>query len=191
MKIGLFSGSFDPIHTGHAIVANYISQYCGLDKVWVMPSPLNPLKVGTSPAEPSDRVKMCELVARKCHNVEVSQVELSLPLPSYTWRTLCHLREKYPEHEFHLIIGSDNWQAFHRWRNYEDILREFSIIIYPRPGYECEDKGLPDGVSLLKDPPQTLISSTFIREAAKEKRNLNYFLDADVIDYIKSRKLYE
>lgn len=190
MKIGIFSGSFDPIHTGHAMVSNYLSQYCGLDKVWLMPSPLNPLKQGTRPADEAHRLDMCAIVARKCASVEVSDFEFGLPRPSYTWRTLQLLREAYPEVEFSLVIGSDNWLVFDRWRNYEDIVREFPIIIYPRPGYPVGGE-LPGSVTLLSDAPQALISSTFVREGLKEGKNMNYFLDPEVTDFIKKHRLYE
>lgn len=190
MEIGIFSGSFDPIHTGHAMVANYLSQFCGLDEVWLMPSPLNPLKQGTQPAESRHRLEMCRIVADRCSAVRVSDFEMSLPLPSYTWRALSRLRDEMPQHRFHLVIGSDNWLSFDRWKNPDEIIANFPIIVYPRPGYEVEGK-LPDGVSLLTDAPQALISSTFIRKAIADRRNLNFFVDAGVIDYIKSNGLYE
>lgn len=190
MKIGIFSGSFDPIHVGHAMVANFLSQYCGLDAVWLMPSPINPLKQGTTPVSESLRLEMCRIVAAKCTSVGVSDFEFNLPKPSYTWRTLCELRDTFPEHEFSLVIGSDNWLVFDRWRNYEDILRHFNIIIYPRPGYEVAGE-LPLNVKLLKEAPQALISSTFVRKGIQEGKNMNFFLDPAVTEFIKANKLYE
>lgn len=190
MDIGIFSGTFDPIHTGHAMVANYLSQYCGLDEVWLMPSPLNPLKQGSSPADSRQRLDMCRIIASKCDNVRASDFELSLPLPTYTWRTLRMLRERMPAHTFRLVIGSDNWLSFGRWRNAADILDNFNIIIYPRPGFVV-DGPLPRGVRLLDDAPQALISSTFIRRAIAAGKNLSFFLDSDVIEYIKANRLYE
>lgn len=190
MDIGIFSGTFDPIHTGHAMVANYLSQYCGLDEVWLMPSPLNPLKHGSSPADSRQRLDMCSIIASKCDNVRTSDFELSLPLPTYTWRTLRMLRERMPEHRFHLVIGSDNWLSFGRWRNAAEIIDNFNIIVYPRPGF-IVDGPLPQGVRLLDDAPQALISSTFIRRAIAAGKNLSFFLDSDVIEYIKANRLYE
>ena len=189
MKIGVFSGSFDPIHCGHAMAANYLAQYCGLDRVWLMPSPLNPLKCDAPPADVACRLDMCGLVAANCRNVDVSDFEFSLPTPSYTLRTLRALREIFPQHEFRLVIGSDNWLEFDRWRDPDRILDEFGVIIYPRPGYEVKGP-LPKAATLLTDAPTALISSTFIRKAVAEGRNLNYFLDSDVIEYIYSNNLY-
>lgn len=191
MEIGIFSGSFDPIHTGHAIVANYLAQYCGLDEVWLMPSPLNPLKQDTRPpADSRHRLEMCRIIADKCGGVRVSDFEMSLPLPSYSWRTLTMLRDAMPEHRFHLVIGSDNWLEFDRWKNHRDIIRNFPVMIYPRPGHEVTGT-LPEGVTLLRDAPQAVMSSTFIRSAIAEGKNLSFFLDDAVAGYIKTHGLYE
>lgn len=190
MKIGIFSGSFDPIHIGHAMVANYLSQFCGLDRVWLMPSPLNPLKQDRPPISDRHRLEMCRIVAARCAGVEASDFEFSMPLPSYTWRTLTRLREEYPQHEFSLVIGSDNWLTFDRWRNWQEILDSFGIIIYPRPGYPVEGE-LPPNVRLLGDAPQALVSSTFVRGAIADGKNVNYFLAPEVAEYINKFRLYE
>lgn len=188
-KIGIFSGSFDPIHTGHAMIANYISQWGGVDEVWLMVSPQNPLKEHESQASESDRLAMVGLVAEDCSNVKASDFEFGLPLPTYTYRTLCLLKEHYPRHEFTLVIGSDNWEIFGQWRDSEKIISEFGIIIYPRPGHDVVGD-LPEGVKLMKESPQALISSTFVRESLKEGKNLNYFLPVRVYDYVKRNGLY-
>ncbi|MBD5195719.1 MAG: nicotinate-nucleotide adenylyltransferase [Bacteroidales bacterium] len=190
MKIAVYSGSFDPIHTGHAMIANYLSQYCDLDSVWLMPSPLNPLKKDSTPAPDNKRLQMCQIVARKCRNVEVSDFEFNLPKPSFTYRTLCELRDAFPQHTFSLVIGSDNWLCFDKWRDYDKIISEFQILIYPRPGYEISGT-LPAGVILLDNAPQALISSTFIRNGIAEGKNMNFFIDPEVSDYIKINELYD
>lgn len=187
MKIGILGGSFNPVHCGHAMMANYLSQYADVDEIWLMPSPLNPLKYDTLPVDFNLRLEMCRIVARKCYRVKVSDFEESLPRPNYTYLTLCKLKETYPEHIFKLIIGSDNWIHFDRWFNFEKIIEEFPIIIYPRPGYDI-DEPLPENVVLLNDAPMAVISSTFIRNALKENKNLNYFLDPEV--YNLCRKIY-
>ena len=109
MKIGIFSGSFDPIHIGHAMMVSYLSQFCDLAALWLMPSPINPLKVDSTRTPAEHRLAMCRIVADKCPSVVVSDFEFSLPRPSYTYQTLRELKRSYPEHEFYLIIGSDNW----------------------------------------------------------------------------------
>lgn len=189
MRIAVYSGSFDPVHTGHAMVANYVAQWGGVDEVWMMVSRLNPLKEGHLPTSDNHRLRMVTLVAEKCRGVKASDFELGLPLPSYTYITLCRLREQFPQHEFVLLVGSDNWLNIHEWRDSEKIINEFGMLIYPRPGYEISGD-LPDGVMLLQDAPVSLISSTFVRSAAGEGRNLNFFVPCVVADYIGKNSLY-
>lgn len=190
MKIGVFGGSFDPIHSGHAMVANYAAQWLGLDEVWLMVSPLNPLKQDSLPASDIHRLRMAEIVADKCAGVTVSDFEFVLPKPSYTARTLRELQKAYPQHEFLLIIGSDNWLEFDKWKDTDMILSNFEIIIYPRPGYDVDENTLPKGVTLAEEAPQALISSSFVRKSVKERKNLNFFLPPEVFEYIKDKKLY-
>lgn len=190
MRIGIYSGSFDPIHTGHAMVANYCSQWGGVDEVWLMVSRLNPLKEGTHPTSGEHRLHMATLVAEKCRGVRASGFELSLPLPSYTYVTLCRLREEYPQHEFVLIIGSDNWINIGRWRNAEKIIREFGLLIYPRPGFEIP-ADLPQGVQVLGEGPTAHISSTFVRDAVRNGADIHFFVPGVVAEYIMSHRLYD
>ncbi len=189
MKIGIFSGSFDPIHTGHAMVANYTAQSGLVDRVWLMVSRINPLKCSTPPADSSERLEMARLVGSGCRGVEVSDFELHLPSPSYTYKTLCELRKAYPMHSFLLIIGSDNWLEFNRWKDPEKIISEFGILIYERPGYPVPE-ALPPGVEMIKGAPLALISSTFVRESIKENKNINFFVPEKVVDYITNKGLY-
>lgn len=191
MRIGIYSGSFDPIHTGHAMVANYVAQWGGVDEVWLMVSRLNPLKEGHNPVADHHRLSMASLVSEGCRHVNVSDFELSLPLPSYTYVTLCKLREKYPQHEFVLIIGSDNWHSLDKWRDPDKIISEFGLIVYPRPGYDMPDV-LPDGVIPIGDEaPVAFISSTFVRNAVAEGGNVNYFVPCGVAEYIRVNNLYK
>ena len=194
MKIGIFSGSFDPIHIGHAMIANYMVQTCGLDQLWLMVSRRNPLKKDSSPADDLDRLEMVKFVTARNPRLRASAFELPLPEPSYTYRTLTLLRERYPDDEFVLIIGSDNWLKFDLWRDHDRIVDEYRMIVYQRPGFEIsEDEvaSLPANVTLLHDAPLAEISSTFIREGIKKGMNLSFFLPDEVLDYIKRKKLYE
>ena len=189
MKIGVYSGSFDPIHTGHAMVANYVAQWGGVDEVWLMVSRQNPLKEGRKPLSDRHRLAMARLVAEECEGVVASDFEMHLPLPSYTYVTLTKLRATYPEHDFTLIIGSDNWVDFGRWRDADKIIRDFGLLIYPRPGYEVPNL-TPAGVKVLGSGPTSFISSTFFRDALHEGRNVKFFVPLNVAAYIRDHRLY-
>lgn len=191
MNIGIFGGSFDPIHSGHAIIANYAAQWENLNEVWLLVSPQNPFKKDSELSPEENRCEMAEIVAQYTDNVKVSGFEIDLPKPSYTYRTLYMLRESYPEHKFTLIIGSDNWLEFSRWRDNDKIIAEFDILIYPRPGYEIDENGIPDNVRIMKDAPQVFISSTFVRQSVKEGKNINFFVPPEVYEYIQRHGLYK
>lgn len=190
MRIGIFGGSFNPLHIGHAIVANYLSQQEILDRVWIMPSKLNPLKQDEQrPVSGDDRMQMARLVAEDCAKVDVCDIEMHLPEPSYTYTTLCELRRRYPQHSFSLIIGGDHWEIFNKWRNWKKIITEFGVIIYTRPGYEITGI-LPDNVALIDNGPQAFVSSSEIREELSEGKNVNFLVPDKVLEYIKDKGLY-
>jgi len=191
IRTAIFCGSFDPIHTGHAMLANHVAQSGLIDELWLMPSRVNPLKTAFPPVADRHRLAMCRLVATRCIGVRTSEYELGLPLPSYTYDTLCGLRKKYPARSFILLIGSDNWLCFEKWRNHDSIIKEFGLLVYPRPGYEVRREALPESVMLLSEAPQMLVSSTFIRNGLHNGRDMNFLLPADVLDYIKNEQLYE
>lgn len=168
MKVGIFGGSFDPIHMGHVNLAKYVLSHTDLDEVWLMVSPRNPLKDHGPVATDEQRLAMARLAVEDIPGIKVSDFEFSLPIPSYTYLTLTRLREAYPDIDFRLIIGGDNWADFDRWRNPEEILTEFGVIVYPRPG---ENLKIPShnsqctshNVTLLEGAPKMPISSTQIR----------------------------
>lgn len=189
MKIGIFGGSFDPIHAGHAIMANYALQWGDLDEVWIMVSPRNPLKSNIE-ASDTDRLAMARLTFENSNGICVSDFEFSLPIPSYTYHSLKKLKEKYPEHRFRLIIGSDNWTIFDHWCNSKEIIEEFGLLIYPRPGFEVDKDNLPENVGFLEEAPQVVMSSTFVRDALKNDKNLNFFIPEEVWRYIETKNLY-
>lgn len=186
----LFGGSFDPIHIGHSMMAQYVSQLPEGGEVWLMPGRINPLKAGFPPASPEHRVEMCRRTAEKCRNVSVCGIELELPEPSYTIDTLRHLSAMYPDREFILLIGTDNWLCFDRWKDHESILRQHRILLYPRPGYDIDRASLHEGVELLDEAPQALISSTFIREGFAKGMDMNFFVSDSVLQYINEQGLY-
>lgn len=190
MVVGIFGGSFNPIHTGHAMVASFAAGSGVLDEVWLMVSPQNPLKADRKQAPEADRLAMAELVARRCKGVKACDFEFSLPRPSYTYDTLKALRERYPEHQFRLIIGSDNLRIFSRWRNADKIRKEFGIVVYPRPDYPVEESLLLENVSLLDECPQVLVSSTFIRDRITAGEPVAFLVTEEVEAYIAEHGLY-
>lgn len=183
-KTGIFSGSFNPIHIGHLALANYLCEYEGLDEIWFMVSPQNPLKTQAELWSDELRLQLVRLSISDYPRFQVSDFECHLPRPSYSVHTLEKLREAYPEREFHFIIGSDNWARFDRWYQSERIIKENQIIIYPRPGFPVNEEELPETVRLVRSP-MFEISSTFIREALDTKKDIRYFLHPKVWEAIK------
>ena len=189
MKIGLFFGSFNPIHIGHLIIANFMANHTELDQVWLIVSPHNPLKRKGDLINMYDRLEMARLATENSVNIRVSDVEFKLPQPSYTIDTLVHLKERYPEHQFTLIMGSDNLASLPKWKNYELLLRDYQIAIYPRPGYENLELASHPSVTVT-DTPLMEISSTFIRKSIKSGKNIMYFVPESVLAFIESKNLY-
>lgn len=189
--IGFFGGTFNPVHVGHVILADYIAQFTDLDEVWLSVSPLNPLKAGKiRPVADSDRENMLQLAIGQSSSLRISTLELSLPRPTYTIDTLREISRINPDCRFSLIIGSDNWLLFDQWYKAAEIVENFSPIIYPRPGYEVRAESIPAGVTLLGKAPMLDISSTFIRESIASGHNMKYFVSRPVWDYITSNGLY-
>lgn len=191
MEIAVYPGSFDPPHAGHAMVASYVSQWSEAEQVWMMPSAVNPLKIESAPVvSESDRLHLCALTCQSLPGVVASDFEFSLPRPSYTYVTLKALREAFPQHIFRLVIGSDNWLIFNRWRDSDRIISEFGVIIYPRPGYPVEKSALPPEVTLLPEAPMMLVSSSFVREAIAVGKSPAGFVLPAVAAFIRDRGLY-
>lgn len=192
MRIGIFGGSFDPIHTGHAIIAHHIIGSGVIDQLWLMVSPINPLKVGkTRLVSDADRLRMVEMVSRTLDGVETSAFEFTMPRPSYTIDTLNALQAKFPDDEFYLVIGADNWQVFDQWRNSDEILAKYHLLIYPRLGYEVDiPVALRDRVTLV-DAPIIELSSTMVRERLARGLSARYYVPDAVLQYIQDKELYK
>lgn len=189
-SIGILGGSFNPVHIGHLMLANYISQFTDVDEVWLTLSPLNPLKHGCDVTIPDyQRLEMLNIATKGSGDIAVCDVELSMPKPSYTADTLKRLRNLYPEYQFKLIIGSDNWLIFDNWRNHDEILKGHGVIVYPRPGYPLHDTRHRN-VEIV-DAPVIDLSSTFIRKSITEGKDMNYFLPNGVYKYIIENNLYK
>jgi nicotinate-nucleotide adenylyltransferase len=191
MKIGIFGGSFNPIHSGHAIIAHHIISSGAVDRLWLMVSPVNPLKVGhEQQVADTDRLRMVEMVTRPLENVETSAFEFTMPKPSYTIDTLNALQAKFPDDEFYLVTGADNWVIFDRWRNSKEILAKYHLLVYPRLGYDVViPDGLRDRVTLV-DAPIIELSSTEVRERLAQGLSVRYYVPDEVLGYIERNKLY-
>jgi nicotinate-nucleotide adenylyltransferase len=191
MKVGIYGGSFNPIHKGHTQLAASIVEQGLVDELWLLVSPLNPLKSGevSDIAEYEHRLKMAELATEGIQGVKVSDFERHLPLPSYTVKTLAALREAYPKHEFVLVIGADNWERFPRWYRADEIIKKYRILVYRRPGCEMDETVLPPSVQVVETPLYD-VSSTEIRASVKKGRMMRRWLDSRVARYIKEKGLY-
>lgn len=188
-KIGIFGGSFNPIHIGHLALANYLCEFGGLDGVWFLVSPQNPLKLHHDLLDDQSRLELTRLAIMEYKKFHVSDFEFHLPRPSYTYNTLKALKETFPENEFHLIIGSDNWKVFDLWHEPRKLIAENKLIVYPRPGFELNPNELPAQVRLVKAPLFD-VSSTFIRESLRKGKDIRFFLPEAVYSKIKQEKWY-
>lgn len=190
MKIGIFSGSFNPVHIGHIIIANHVIEHYDIDEVWLLVTPHNPLKEESTLLDEKERLRMVELAVAPYEKIIASDFEFSLPRPSYTFETLKSLKNRYLEHDFVLMIGSDNWCDIASWRDYECMLNQFKLLVYPRLDYQISiPKKFRNHVEAL-DSPILEISSTFIREELKNNKNIRPFVPVEVYEYIKEKNLY-
>ncbi len=189
-KVGLFFGSFNPIHIGHLALANYMLSFQELDEVWMVISPHNPLKEKKSLLNQHHRLHLLNMALEGQNKIKSCTVEFNLPQPSYTVNTLAHLKEKHPDHNFYLIMGSDNLMSFHKWKNYEYILNHYKMLVYPRPGFS-ENPYKENTNVIFTQAPLMDISSTFIRDAIKNNRNIAFFLPASVWEYLQSTNYYK
>jgi len=197
-KIGLYFGTFNPIHVGHLIIANYVADYTAIDEVWLVVSPQNPLKKKSSLLADHHRLQLARVAVENNPKISVSNVEFDLPKPSYTINTLVHLEEKYPDYRFSLIMGEDNLRSLHRWRNYQEILQDRELFVYPRvilPSEESTDSRtvefpFPTTIHIL-DAPIMAISASFIREAIQQGHDVKYMLTEAVEKYVREMHFYE
>ncbi|MCC8119105.1 MAG: nicotinate-nucleotide adenylyltransferase [Bacteroidales bacterium] len=188
-KIGILGGSFNPVHVGHMMIANYLTQWGIVDKVWLTLSPRNPLKDSAELIPDMKRLAMLKIACENVPGVHICDIELSMPRPSYTIDTLRLLKKRHPNKDFKLVIGSDNWNTWNQWRAGDEILDEFGVLVYPRPGKEIKNQYV-DGMDVVSSPMINL-SSSFIRQAISKGRDVRCFLPTGVYDYIKTNHLYE
>jgi nicotinate-nucleotide adenylyltransferase len=189
-KTGLLFGSFNPIHNGHLILASYMAAFTDLDEVWFVVSPQNPLKEKNSLLADYHRLALVRLAIEEHPKMKAEDIEFKMPKPSYTIDTLTWLNEKYPDRQFIVICGTDNFQSFHKWKNYKQILDQYCLYVYPRPGYGLGEYAGNPHIKLL-DAPNLEISSSFIRKGIKAKKNMQFWMPAKVYDYILEMHFYE
>ncbi len=189
MRVGLYFGSFNPVHCGHLIIANHILNESDLAKIWFIVSPQNPFKQGTSLLNEYDRLHLLRLATEDDPRIKISDIEFSLPRPSYTSNTLAHLHERHPDVEFSMIMGSDSFQNLHKWHNYEFIVRNYPIYVYQRMGFEVKNH---TGAKLhLVDAPLLQISATQIRQLIKAGKSIRYMVPDKVKDEIEKYNYYK
>jgi len=189
-KTGLYFGTFNPIHSGHLMIANYMTEFTDLKEVWFVVTPQNPLKEKSSLLKDNLRLYMVNLAIEDYNKFKACDIEFKLPKPSYTTNTLAYLKEKYPTKEFVLIMGSDNLETICSWKNYQNILDNYEIYAYPRPA--SNGGGLKNNTNVkFVDAPLIEISSSFIRKSLKEKKDVRFYLTEKVYEHIKEMHFYE
>ena len=192
MKIGLYFGTFNPIHVGHIIIANHLAENSDIDQVWMVITPHNPLKKKANLLEDYHRLHMVHLATENFDKIQPSDIEFKLSQPNYTINTLVHLEEKFPKHEFALIVGEDNLESFNKWKNYEVILQNYDIYVYPRISENSIPEEFENHPRIKRvEAPIIELSSTFIRNNIKEGKNIQPMLHPKVWEYINHNLFYK
>lgn len=189
MNIGLYFGSFNPVHCGHLIIANHILNETGLEKIWFIVSPQNPFKTSSALLNEYNRLHLLKLATEDDLRIKVSDIEFGLPKPSYTSVTLAHLQEKYPGHGFSIIMGGDSFQNLGKWNNAEYIIKNFPVYVYPRPGFEIQNHF--NAKLKIVEAPLLQISATQIRQLIKEGKSVRYLLPEKVREEIEKGNYYK
>lgn len=191
-KIGLYFGTFNPIHVGHLIIANHMAEYSDLDEIWMVVTPHNPFKKKSSLLDNHHRLEMVYLATQHFDKIQPSDIEFRLPQPNYTINTLAHISEKYPKYEFSIIMGEDNLKGFHKWKNYETILQDYNVYVYPRISEGRVEHQFHKHPKIHRvDAPIVQISSTAVRKGIKENKNVRPLISSGVWKYIDDMGFYK
>lgn len=189
MNIGLYFGSFNPVHTGHLIIANHMLNETPIEKIWFIVSPQNPFKISHTLLNEYDRLHLLQLATEEDARIKVSDIEFHLPRPSYTSITLAHLSEKYPDHRFSIVMGSDSFQNLHKWKNYEAITSHYPIYVYRRPGFDINNS--INATLTIVDAPLLQISATQIRQLISAGKSIRYLVPDNVREELEKSNYYK
>lgn len=189
MSIGLYFGSFNPIHTGHLIVANHILNEAGVNKIWFVVSPQNPFKTSAGLLNEYERFHLVQKAIENDSRLKASNIEFSLPKPSYTSATLAYLTEKYPDRNFKIIMGSDSYQNLKNWKNVEFIINNYGLIIYKRPGFDMDTKTLGTNIKVM-NTPLLEISATYIRKLIQEQKSIRYLVPQNIEEELLANRFF-
>jgi nicotinate-nucleotide adenylyltransferase len=190
LTVGLYFGTFNPIHIGHLAIANYMVEYTCINQLWFVVSPQNPFKKKANLLDDYQRLEMVHRAVGSDFRFRVSNIEFNLPKPSYTIDTLTYLMEKYPKYNFRILMGSDNLKDFHRWKNYEQILENYGVMVYPRPGFDKYEVEQHPNITIT-DAPMMDISSTFIRNAIHEGKDVRHYVPPKTWEYLDEMNFYK
>lgn len=190
LKVGLYFGSYNPIHIGHLVIANYMVEYTGIDQLWFVVSPQNPHKKKINLLDDYQRLEMVHRAVEGDDRFRVSNIEFNMPKPSYTVDTLAYLKDQYPNYDFVILMGADNLENFHKWKNYEILIKDFGVLVYPRPGFDRSKVKTHKNITIAEGAPLMEISSSFIRQAIQAGKDVRHFLPANTREYLDEMNFY-
>uniref|UniRef100_UPI0032164DD3 nicotinate (nicotinamide) nucleotide adenylyltransferase n=1 Tax=uncultured Draconibacterium sp. TaxID=1573823 RepID=UPI0032164DD3 len=190
LKVGLYFGSYNPVHIGHLAIANFMVEYTDIDQLWFVVSPQNPHKRKMNLLDDYQRLEMVHRAVEGDDRLRASNIEFSLPKPSYTIDTLAYLKDQHPNNHFVILMGSDNLESFHKWKNYESIVENFGVIVYPRPGFDKSKVQFHKNIKVAEGAPLMEISSSFIRKAINEGKDIRHFLPQKSWEYLEEMNFY-
>lgn len=191
LKVGLYFGSYNPIHIGHLAIANYMVAFTSIEQLWFVVSPQNPFKKKANLLDDYQRLELVHRAVEGDDRLRASNIEFGLPKPSYTVDTLAYLKDQHPTYEFVILMGSDNLENFHKWKNYETIIENFGIIVYPRPGFDKTTIREHKNITVAEDAPLMEISSSFIRKAIQQGKDIRHFLPQKSWEYLEEMNFYK
>jgi len=190
MKVGLYFGTYNPIHIGHLAIANYMVEFTDIDQLWFVVSPHNPHKSKKNLLDDYQRLEMVHRAVEGDDRLRASNIEFNLPKPSYTVDTLAYLKDQHPDYQFVILMGSDNLENFHKWKNYETIPENYGVIVYPRPGFDRKKVQVHKNIQVAEDAPLMEISASFIRKAIKTGKDVRHFLPQKTWEYLEEMNFY-